>query len=401
MVLETMTPEDTRESQKLVTTEFLALNAMIFVVYCNLAVFFQLEQYLGTLGIAPSWFGILIGLFSLAVLIIRPVISPFLRPDNAGPWIMIGAAMVIAALVLYNAAGGPWSMAVVRTVHGAAYVLLATALLSRIVASIPPDRSAQAFGLISVLTLLPYAVLPPLVVPLTAWLGGFDNVLNAAALLMVPIFPLMALVKRPETPSGGADRRIRIADLKENLRDRRVWALLFQALMLWAAFTPLFYFLKGYGDKIGVSNPGWFFTLSTGTEILVRLAAGPVLDKYDKPRLLAGSLAWLAFCYIALVHVGSATSLYLFGILFGIGWGVAMPVLSGLIFDVSQPRFRALNTNLSMEMFQLGFFAGPVVGGAILVRGGYSSVYYVCAAMALCALVTVPLLRRGEEGKEV
>ena len=63
-----------------------------------------------------------------------------------------------------------------------------------------------------------------------------------------------------------------------------------------------------------------------------------------------------------------------------------MPVLSGLVFDVSQPKFRAINTNLAMEMFQAGF-VGPGRGGAILVTWGYSALYYACGGILLAGLL--------------
>jgi MFS family permease len=382
------------EPNKLITEEFLALNLIVFLTFCNIAVFFQFHNYLGTLPIAPEWFGLLIALFSLSALVLRPIISPFLRPDNAKRWIFISCWLVIGALVLYGNADGLWSMALLRVIHGAAYTLLAVAVLSKLVGCIPPDRSGQAFGAISVITLLPYAVMPPLLKPLTQWAGGFDKALDLCALLMALCFPLLLLVDRHQ--EGGAAQapdRIGWQDLTSNLKDYSILLLMVLSLLVWTCFTPVFFFLKGYGDKIGVPNPGWFFTLSTMTEIGVRLVAGHLFDRLDKAKVLVGATAGLALGYFMLAHLSNATIFYAMGLLLGLGWGVAMPVLSGLVFDVSEPRFRALNTNLSMEMFQAGFFVGPVVGGVILANWGYAALYYSCGGLGLAALAAgLPLM---------
>jgi MFS family permease len=74
------------------------------------------------------------------------------------------------------------------------------------------------------------------------------------------------------------------------------------------------------------------------------------------------------------------------GLVMGLGWGVALPVLSGLVFDVSEPRMRALNTNLSMVMFQGGFSLGPLAGGALLAQWGFAVLFYACAALQLLAV---------------
>jgi len=381
-------------SPRLITGEFLALNGVMFLTFCNLAVFFQFHHYLGTLPIDPKWSGLLIALFSVTVLILRPIISPLLRPDNSRRWIAISCVWVILSLLLYNVAFDFESMAIVRLVHGAAYVVMATAVTSRLVGCIPKDRSGQAFGLISVITLLPYAVLPPLLEPLTRWAGNFRAVLDLSALAMVLCFPLVALVgKGSDGVEDAAAVAIGWKDIAENLKDPKIILLLFLSLLVWTAFTPIFYFLREYGDKLGVPNPGWFFTLSTFTEIGVRLVAGSLFDKVGKAWMLGGSLAWLAAGYGAMAHISGANGFYAMGLLLGLGWGVAMPVLSGLVFDLSAPRFRALNTNLSFVMFQAGFFLGPLAGGAILLHFGYAALFYACACASMLGLIPALLLR--------
>jgi len=381
------------KQEKLITWEFLALNAIMFLTFCNIAVFFQFYNYLGTLPIAQHSFGLLIALFSVTVLIIRPIISPLLHPTNARRWIAISCCCVIVSLLLYNVANDFRTMAAVRLIHGAAYVILATAVLAKLVGCIPRDRSGQAFGLISVITLLPYAVIPPLLEPLNRWAGGFDQVLNLSALLMIPAFPMLYLVRgessQAETARNG---RIGLGRLTRNLKDRRVAFLLLLSLVVWTTFTPVFYFLKEFGSKIGATNPGWFFTLSTFTEMAVRLFAGRTFDRFDKSRSLTYSLAWLGLGYIVLAHVSDLTVFYAMGLFLGIGWGVAMPLLSGLMFDISEPEFRAVNSNLAMEMFQAGFFFGPLLGGVVLIHGGYQILFYACGGILAASVAPAILL---------
>ncbi len=384
----------------MITRDFVVLSALVFVSYCNIAVFFQFHDYLETLPIAPEWFGLLIGLFSVVVLILRPIISPFLHAANARKWIAISTCIVIVSLVLYNFAHDLWTMAAVRCIHGVGYVIMATAVIARLVDSIPEDKSGQAFGLLSVLTLLPYAVIPPVLSPLIHWAGGFDHLLLLSGVFMPACFPILGLVEQHgHGESSRAGDRIGWSDLTENLTDWRIWVVLIQGLLLWSSFTPMFFFLKGFGDEINVANAGFFFTLSTSMEMGVRLVAGRLFDKLHKGRLLAVSLAWLAVGYLMIGHTRGESAFYALGIFFGIGWGVAMPVLSGLTFELSQPRFRALNTNLSMEMFQAGFFVGPLIGGFVLTGWGYPAMFHSCGAMLVMAFAAaIPLL--GGRGRK-
>jgi predicted MFS family arabinose efflux permease len=360
----------------------------MFLTYCNIAVFFQLHEYLGTLPIHRESFGLLIALFALAAVIVRPAISPFLNPRNARKWIAISSLLVIISLALYDVAESFWTMAAVRLFHGAVHTVLATACLSRMVGCIPKERSGQAFGLIFVIVLLPYAVIPPILEPLSRLFGGFRHVLEASAVAMFLVFPLLLLMDRTSASSQGTQEdRLSFREIVDNLKDYRIILLFALALAVWSAFTPVFYFLKGYGDEIGIQNPGWFFTLSTVTEILVRLIAAPVFDKLNKPKLLTGALIWLGLGYFALANVRGESLFYGLGLLMGIGWGIAMPLLSSLTFDFSEPRFRAMNSNLTMQMFQVGFFVGPTLGNIILIHGGYVQLYYACGALTILGVL--------------
>lgn len=383
-------------SEKIFTKEFLALNGVIFLVFCNVAVFFQFQNYLqGELHLPPPSLGFLIGIFAFTALIVRPIISPFLHSDNARKWLFISTVGVIVSLLFYYPARGFWSMVVVRILHGGIYVVLATAALTKMMDSIPETRSGQAFGLITVITLLPYAVMPPLLDPLIRAFGGFLPVLYFTAFLMVLVFPLLLVIKTKAKEKGEkARQRITGREVIENLKDKQIFSLLLISLLVYTAFAPVFFFLKGYALKIGISNPGWFFTLSTFMEIAVRLFGGPLLDKGSKARLLVFSLSGLVAAYFILAHTSGLYLFYGLGLGFGICWGVAMPLLNGLIFDCSAPRFRALNTNLAMVMFQGGFFLGPLLGGWILNDWDYKILYYACGWLILAALVLMPLVRK-------
>jgi MFS family permease len=387
--------------ERLFTREFLGLNILTFLVFCNLAVFFQFYSYLRTLPIGAGWYGFLIALFSVTALILRPLISPLLHPGNARRWVHASAALVIVSLLGYNAAGTFWPLFIVRAIHGASYVVLATALTALLVAAIPPGRSGQAFGLVTVITLLPFAVIPPLLEPAMAAFGGFLPVLNSAALLMFLVFPLARQPKggTAQTP-GPAPRRVTGTELLANLKDRRVSTLLLVMLLLYSSYAPVFFFIEGFARERGVPNPGLFFTLSTLSEIGVRLVAGKFFDRAGKALLAGLSLAATGIGYLALAHVSGTALFYGLGIFLGLAWGVVMPVLNALMFDLSSPRLRGLNTNLGFQMFQGGFFLGPLVGGFFLARWGSGVLFLFCALSVFLSAALTPLLSAKREDRD-
>ncbi|MBI4632734.1 MAG: MFS transporter [Deltaproteobacteria bacterium] len=390
----------TSSPERLFTKEFLALNGIAFLTFCNMAIFFQFYRYLQGLLIGPQWHGFLIALFSITGLIVRPFISPFLHTGNARLWMLVSTAGVTLSLWGYNLAGDFWSMFLVRAVHGITYVVLGAALNASLVGLIPPSRSGQAFGLVTVITLLPFAVVPPVLDQVTHSMGGLLPVLNAAAVLMLLVWPLsLAMKTPPDREQDLAQSRFSLQDVMGNLKNKRVAVLLVIMLLLYSSFTPVFFFLESYAKEMGVANPGLFFTLSTMSEIGIRLAAGSLFDKMNKASLIAGSLAGITLGYLALAHLSGETMLYALGIFLGLGWGIVMPVLNALMFDISPVHFRGLNTNLGVQMFQGGFFLGPLVGAFVLAHCGFRGLYYLCACLTIVSLALTPLLVIKKKGR--
>ncbi|OPY69720.1 MAG: putative transporter [Syntrophorhabdaceae bacterium PtaU1.Bin034] len=377
------------KSQSLFSKEFIIFNAVFFLAFINMAVLFRLHQYLLTLPIDPKWSGFLIGVFSLAGIFLQPLISPFIGPSNARRTLAMGVVITIGALLSYRWATSFGTLLAVRIIHGTGFITFVTAMNASIVSLIPVKRSAQAFGLVSINVLLPFAIVPALLDRLNLGAGDFVNILTAAAVLMVPAALLPAFVKQngacarePACENTGTDM---LRNVVENLRDARISILLATNLLAFLAYAPLFFFLKEYAEGRGIANPGVFFTIATGTMIAIRVLGGHLFDNMNKPRMLIASLGLLSLAYVLLIKAAPGIFLVL-AVLCGIGWGFFMPFLNALLFDCSKPSNRALNLNLAMVMLQAGYFVGPIVGGLILADIGYGGLFFYCGLMTFIGM---------------
>ncbi len=380
--------------ERLFTKEFIALNVITFLAYTNFAVFFQFYSYLNALPIDVNKLGLIIATFSVIAIILRPFIAPLIHPGNARMVLLISNTAVILSLLGYNLAHDFWSMMIVRSIHGAAHVFLATSLTVALVNVIPKSRSGQAFGLMTVIMLLPFGVIPPLLDFAIKHFGGFLPVLAATAAFMLLIYPLSLAARKPDNmEKEEVVEKLVFREMVKDLKDRRVFLLLAIMLLLYSGYAPVFFFIETYARNMNISNPGIFFTLSTFCEIAVRLAAGSLFDKGNKVLMAGVGLVAIGLAYAALAHVSDIYMYVMLGIFLGIGWGVVMPVLNALLFDISPERLRGLNTNLGLEMFQGGYFVGPLVGGLILAGWNYTILYYFCGLLTvLAAALTLPLI---------
>jgi predicted MFS family arabinose efflux permease len=375
--------------------KFFCLMGAAFLAYANISVFFGFYDHLRTTAIDPDDYGLLIGALAATALVLRPLISPLFHVGNARSLLFLGTFLAAGSLAAYSLAEGFWGLLLVRVLHGMSFAVVGTALMTLIVDVIPTDRSAQFFGYIAVVTLIPNTLVPPFLPFLDTLLGGFNNILLAFAGLTLLMFPLVWAVEGTGARHHGRGqaRRLTLGEIGENLRNPRVVLLLLSMLLLYCGHALIFFFLDGYGKSIGIAFAGLFLTLSTVGEIGVRVIAGAMLDRGDKNRLVIWTLVGLSLCYLILAQLPGKFLILALGLFFGLGWGIAMPVFNSLIFDVSPQRFRAFNINLGAQMFQAGFFLGPIIGAPILAQWGYATIYQFCAAISFLAVVLMIMTR--------
>lgn len=364
---------------RLLNRGFVLLSLALFLVFCNMAVFFEFYGYLQTLKIPRHSLGLVIGVFSLTALIIRPFISLALRPANAKPWFVLGAIGAVAALLLYGQAATAGSLILVRVLHGGFYVLMAASCVAALVGCIDQKHSGQAFGLLAVITIVPYAVVPPVAEALRKIVPDYPDLLAITGLAMLLVIPLVLLVPPSDTAKEQASAKIGWQEAKECLKDRRLLVLLLSAFLMYMPFTAVFYFINSYAGSLEIADAGVFFTVATGIEIGVRIVFGRYFDLLPKSRLLAGAMFLLAAAYYVLTLISAMSGLLLLAAAFGLGWGFAMPMVNALLFDISKPATRAFMTNLGYEVFQGGFFLGPFAGAWMLHACGYGGLFIACA----------------------
>lgn len=384
-------PADHEPEPRLLNRGFVLLSLALFLVFCNMAVFFEFYDYLQHLGIAQNSLGLIIGVFSLTALIIRPFISLRLNPANAKRWFMVGVVGSVVALLLYTQTSSAPGLIAVRILHGAFYVLMATAGVAALVGCIDQKHSGQAFGLLAVITIVPYAVVPPLAEALGKVVSSYPNLLAVTGLIMLLIIPLIAWVPSSQAAVEQSKVRLGWQEAKKSLMNRRLMVLLLAALLMYVSFTVIFYFINSYAKGMGILDAGWFFTVATGTEIGIRLVFGRYFDLLPKSRLLGGALLLLATAFYLLTLVSGLAGLLLLAIAFGLGWGVAMPMVNAILFDISKPEMRAFHANLGFEVFQGGFFLGPFAGAWVVQALGYGGLFTACAGACLAGAILMLL----------
>lgn len=369
---------------------FLALCLVALFGFGNIAVFYGFYPYLISIGISPFWASWILALEPLAAFVLRPLISPMLGPGNALTAMRASLVMIALALLGYAHAQSVPMLICLRVFHGAAFVVLVSATTALLVHFIPPSRSGQGFGLFSLTTMLPFALMPPLMeylltlVPNAGQAYAWISLMTLPALaLLVPFGPYARQARDRAQPGR---TRPGLGDIALALKNPGVALVLGASLLTFLGSTLLFFFMKDFGLSLGLANAGLFFTVSTGATIGIRLLGSSFFDRVDKRRTLMQIFCILAGCYGAYSLVRTPLPFLLAAAVFGACMGVALPLLQSSLFLMTEPSRRGLNANLMLSTMDAGYFLGPYLGGMILGAGlSHAHLFWFSALMAMCA----------------
>ena len=388
------------ESPKLFSFEFLALCLILAAAFANVSVFYGFYHYLGVIGIPVVWRGFLVGLEPMTAFALRLFVIPWIHTRNAVTVLMASLILMIGASCSYLFVFTVPAMIVVRIIHGAAFVLLTSAVIALIVQFIPQEKSGQGFSIVSISTMIPYAVIPTLTEILLPFVHSEAVIYAGVSVFsVISIILLFALRKRLDNVIGNLDaalaRRPRIDEIRENFRQHSVVLLLSTAFLVYLAHAAVFYFTKDLSLQTAVGDMGPFFTISMVTMIAVRALGSAILDRTNKLYVFQAGLVFLILCLVLLPQADTRLSFYLLAGLYGTCMGIILPLLNAVLFSASAPPLRGLNTNLTMFTMDAGYFLMPYLGGIIIAFGaGFDILFYVSAGFILLSLSLVVLLTR-------
>lgn len=385
-----------QSKQSLYTFDFLAVCLVIFVTYCNITVFYNLYLYLQDIGVAKAWRGFLIGSSALSTTAFFLVASPFLTTKNAAKWAALGAVILVGCGLCYLWVRSVPGLLGVRLAHGVAIYLLSAACMTMMVSGIPAERSGQAFSLYSVALLLPYSIVPAVCDALVPHLPSVADGYLAMALLLVPGLALIGLIGRRIRARDGEDKpraAISLPDMYRNAANPPIALVLVLNTLYIVTFSSLFFLAKGLFQSRGYATVGYYFTIQMCCMIVVRVFGNRLFDRVRKITLIRVSFGLSAISFVLAARADSLVGLYGSSLAMGLGMGLGSPALYGLMYCISSPRFKTINSNLMMLSLQLGNFFGPLLGTWIMHSSGYSGFLLADAgisvvAVGLCSVLT-------------
>ncbi|TBL70762.1 MFS transporter [Paenibacillus thalictri] len=359
------------------TVPFVVLTLSTFFLFTGFYFLIPaMPLYIKQLGGSESQVGLVMGLFTIAAVVVRPFIGGLL--DQVGRKVFVVWGLILFALLMYpyTWVSGIVLLFVLRIVHGASWAVSTTAISTAVTDHIPAHRRGEGMGWFGLSNTAAMAIGPLLGV----WMLGqysFSSLFTLAAALAVIALLGAALMKMPYQPA----KRGRMVLFNKVLLPV-AGAIFFMAFIYGgvASFLPLF------AESIKV-NSGTFFLVYAISLAVARMLSGRLSDRYGEVYTILPGIVLTIAAMVALAFIQSVAGIVLAAVLFGLGFGSAQPALQAMMLRLVGPDQRGMANASFATAFDLGIGIGSIVLGWISQMFGFTALFAAGAISGAIALL--------------
>jgi MFS family permease len=381
----------TEAIRKILTRDFiLAFFAQFTFTMANHILIPTLPIYLSRLDSKETEIGILVGIFTVSSLVLRPFTGKILLKTPEKKMMIIGSLLFGLTSIGYLVALPFWPFFLVRLFQGIGYAFFYTASFTLIANISPEAHRGQSLSYFLLALNISLALGPSLGMFLINRFDFTTLFLVCLGLSLGSFFIISKLGRRQVAPLEDSSIASSFFISREALPASVMGFFFF---FIWGALTAFF---PLYAIRHGVVNPGHFFTVLAIMLILSRVLGGRISDLYSSEKIIlpclitfVGSMAVIAFSKTLSMFVLAA-------LIWGIGHAFFYPSLAVYVLDrVGSSRSLAMGTLTAMT--DLGIFMGPVVMGVVIQFASYPTMFLCLSLIGIFNLIYFYLFVRDKK----
>lgn len=350
-----------------------------------------LPLYAQTLGGNETVAGTLVGIFTISAVLVRPWFGNLLDQRGRKVILIIGASILLVAVLAYHLAFSIITLLALRVVHGVGWGASSTATGTMASDVIPAVRRTEGMGYYGIAATIAMSLGPALGLYLVKY-SSYSALFTGAALLaavgLVGSLFINYELSRESRP------RTKIPSVKGVILEKTAIPSAVVLFFITITYGGIVSFLPAYANYRGIENIGMFFTVYALVLLFGRPIIGKLSDRYGARKFLVPGIITIATALLLLTQASSLPIFLLVGVVYGLGFGTVQPILNALVISLSPPERRgAANATFATAM-DLGIGLGAVTLGFLAQKIGYVYMYGSSAIMAMLALVMYYALLR-------
>lgn len=363
----------TQTIRKILTREF---TLGFFSQFAFISVFYilipTLPIYLLKSGCKEAEIGVLIGIFFVSALALRPFVGRALLGIPEKIFMIAGAVLFALTSVAYLWAPPFWPLFILRAFQGIGLALFHTASFTLIANISPEAHLGQSLSYFFLAPNISLALTPSLGMFLIHRFSFTFLFLTCLGLSLCAFLITLTMKTRaiapledPSPQKGVLLSRKAVPPSIVNFLNFVVWGAL-------TAFFPL------YALHHGVTNSGVFFSVIAIMFFLGRAFGGKILDLYSRDRVIPLLLVSTLVSMVILAFSKNLGMFVLVAVVWGIGNALLTPAILAYVLD-RVGSSKGPGIGMYMLLSDLGLGLGPVIMGLIIRLSSYP-VMFLCLA---------------------
>ncbi|WP_394219331.1 MFS transporter [Halobacillus trueperi] len=359
---------------RLWTSSFLnvcASNFLVFLVFYLLFVTMPIYT-IESIGVAEGEAGLIITVFLLAAILIRPLSGQWVESFGRKPVVVIALSIYLGSSFLYLWFDSFSTLLIIRFIQGIGFGMGTTAL-GAIAADIVPDqRKGEGLGYFAMSMNFAMVIGPFLGLTLIQKAGFTVMFYVCVVLAVMALFT--GIVIRVEPLKDPAKRSI--VPSVHNLLEKPVIPIALTGAVMALAYAGVLSFVSVYANQLGLAEAASYFFVVYALVLLVsRPFTGRWFDQYGENVIVIPSILIFGAGMMVLSFANTAFVLLLAGGLIGLGWGTLVPSMQTVALK-KVPGRAGSATATFFTIFDIGIGIGSYVVGAIATGIGFSSLYF-------------------------
>lgn len=338
-----------------------------------------LPVYATTLGGSGFSAGLVVGIFTISAVLIRPFAGRWLDRYGRKGIYLGGLALFILSVLAYHWTPTILILLLIRFIHGFGWGAASTA--SGTIASdiIPKSRLGEGMGFFGLTNSLSMALAPALGLALMNR-SGFNTVFNFSITFVLIAFLIGHFIKyqKPNPKESGVKGSLfeKVAILPG--------IVIFFVTMTYGAVVA---FIALYAEQRGIENIGVFFTLYAIALMVSRPFFGRLTDRKGYSISVIPGIVGVIITMFTLYFAQSLMFFLIAAFIYGLAFGAVQPALQAMAVRNIPPFRRGAANGTFMTGFDLGIGAGSVIWGAVAEITGYQAIYFWAMFPAAIALL--------------
>lgn len=372
-----------RIREKLWTRDFIT----ICLVNFTLAFGFQMLApgfplfVINELGGNEAISGLLVGIFSITALIIRPLAGWFLDNKGRRPILFLGLILILSMLISYKLTTSITLLIAWRMIHGLGWGMASTSIGTHACDFLPQERFTEGMGFFGATNTVALALSPAL----GLWVigrSGFSSMLNIS---LACTFLCLLLTFQLRSHKIEPPQKLSLKSLKLFSASALPSSILqFFASLPYGAVAA---FIAKFIQQLGLGSGGFYFTVLAISLFSVRAFAGRLADKKGDDLVMVPGFILLILGVAVLIFAKTMPLIVASAILYGLGMGLSLPSTQAIAMrGVPEGEMGAANSTF-FSSSDIGIGGGSIFAGFLLKYFGYPVMFAFAVVAGIISLI--------------